>query len=134
MLGLEDFKEYKWYSLDRNNKSLVLPRARAIYFQCDVSQRGKKMPIQALTQNKCKERRRFTWTNYNGSIYVLNEGGNWGYIAASGKELIDLAKQILGSPDPEARNALDGTYETWSSANPYQLADLLYKADKLFSD
>lgn len=48
------------------------------------------MAILALTQNKMNERRRFTWRNYNGSIYVVNEGGGWGWIAISGKRLIDL--------------------------------------------
>lgn len=89
------------------------------------------MAIIALTQKVMNERRRFTWSNYNGSIYVTNEGGHWGWIAVSGKKLIDLGKTVLGEPDPEPRNALDGTYVTWSSANPYQLADLLYKADQL---
>jgi len=87
--------------------------------------------IIALTQKVNNDRRRFTWNNYNGSIYVVNEGSGWGWISVSGKELIDLATVILGDPDPEPRNSLHGTYETWSTANPYQLADLLYKADQM---
>lgn len=90
------------------------------------------MTILALTQKVKNERRRFTWSNYNGSIFVSNEGGGWGYVAASGKELIELSNKILGDPDSEPRNSLDGTYETWSTPSPYQLANLLYKADQLF--
>lgn len=91
------------------------------------------MAILALTQKAMNERRRFTWQGYNGSIYVVNEGGGWGWIGISGKELIKLATKIIGQPDEKSRNALDGTYTTWSDANPYQLADLLYKADQALS-
>lgn len=91
------------------------------------------MPILVATQRVRSERRRFTWENFNGSIYVINEGDGWGYISVSGDKLITLARNILGEPDTHSRNALDETYKTWSDANPYQLADLLYQADMLVS-
>jgi hypothetical protein len=47
------------------------------------------MAILALSQKKLKDRRRFTWEGYNGSIYVLNEGSEWGWIGISGEELIN---------------------------------------------
>ena len=90
------------------------------------------MAILALTQKKLKDRRRFTWEGYNGSIYVLNEGGGWGWIGISGEELIKLATRILGRPDERSRAALE-SYTSWIRANPYQLADLLYEADQLLS-
>ena len=91
------------------------------------------MAINVLSQNKYNERRRFTWSNYNGSIYVLNEGSGWGYISVSGAELISLCKSLLGEPDAESRNALDHTYKTWSNLNPYDLANVLFHADHLVS-
>ncbi len=91
------------------------------------------MTIITLTQKAMAERRRFTWPNFSGSIYVVNEGRGWGFVAVSGRLLIDLAKQIFGPPDEKARNSLDHTYATWADLNPYQLADLLYQADKMLS-
>ncbi len=88
------------------------------------------MTIQALTQTVKSERRRFVWPRLRGSVFVLNEGKGWGLIAVSGQSLYDLAIQVLGKPDEKNRTSLV-SYSTWSNATPYQLADLLYKADKL---
>ena len=80
------------------------------------------------TQKANGSKRRFSWLNHVGSIYVNPNSA----VDVSSPPLIELATRIMGEPEERKPGQLD-SYKSWRDVEPYQLADLLYHADKLLS-